>query len=145
MSNKTIQCVWGALCSCATSKSTSLNVQQWHSVLWRATVGDSVARIRLLWRSRLERLRIVHFIFIILTVVESHGTRVRVSLKRAIMCVRQTPRKTCEPLCETRKPASERVPWSTRRWLCEATAADERCSTSPYHLLTSFMTQVHMA
>lgn len=142
MSNKTIQCVWGALCSCATSESTSLNVQQWHSVLWRATVGDSVARIRLLWRSRLERLRIVHSIFIILTVVESHGTSVRVSLKRAIMCVR----KSGEPLCETRKPsASARVPWSTRRWLCEATAADKRCSTSPYHLLTSFMTQVHMA
>lgn len=119
-----------ALCSWATPESTSLSVQQWHSVLWRATVGDGGARVRLLWRSRLERLRIVHFIFIILTVVESHGTRVRVCLKRALMCVRGTARKTGEPPCETRKhSASERVPWSTRRWLCEATAADKRCST----------------
>lgn len=92
MSRKTIQCCWGALCSFATSVPLqcmySSGILGKICVLWRATVGDSVGSVRLLWRSELERLGIIHFIFIILTVVESHAARVWVSLKRALMCVR---------------------------------------------------------
>lgn len=73
--------------------STSMHVQQWQSGKNLCVMEGYCGRqcrqyIRLLWRSELERLGIIHFIFIILTVGESHAARVWVSLKRALMCVR---------------------------------------------------------